>query len=70
MNDSGPKDNRHLARDLGRVSAEGLERLLRDASEAHHEYEKRNGVDTDWPVFYADFVVHCLMYRNECPFRV
>lgn len=43
------------------LTAERLERLLRDAEAAHGEYERELGHrDEDWPAWYARWIVERL----------
>jgi hypothetical protein len=40
------------------VTKEELARLLREAEQAHGEYERELGQrDEDWPGWYADFIL-------------
>jgi hypothetical protein len=38
------------------VGAGGLASVLKDAADAHHEFEQTNGPDPDWPRWYADYI--------------
>ena len=37
-------------------SIEDLRQALVDAKDAHTEYEKQNGPDENWPLWYARFI--------------
>ena len=55
---------------LADLTKEELARLLREAENAHGEYEKEKlgGVrDADWPSWYAEFIVNLLRKRAETP---
>jgi hypothetical protein len=48
------------------LTKEDLTRLLREAEEAHGQYEKEElgGVrDEEWAAWYAEFIVHALRER-------
>jgi hypothetical protein len=43
------------------LTPDDLARLLREAEQAHGEYEKELGRrDEDWPAWYADYVIQKL----------
>jgi hypothetical protein len=43
---------------MANVTKERLAELLREAADAHHEYEKDLGErDDDWPAWYAEYVI-------------
>lgn len=43
------------------LTKDRLAELLREAAEAHHEYEEKLGErDEDWPAWYAGYVVERL----------
>lgn len=43
------------------LTRDELARLLREAQEAHSEYEKETGRrDEDWPGWYADYILRRL----------
>ena len=47
--------------DAGRLSAEELADLLREAERAHAAYEQDLGQrDEDWPAWYADYILRRL----------
>lgn len=40
------------------ISVDDLATMLQQASDAHHEYERRMGVsDPNWPAWYANYVL-------------
>ncbi len=48
----------------GELDRDELARLLREAAEAHHEYEQRLGrPDEDWPKWYAEYIIDKLVER-------
>jgi len=48
------------------LSKENLETLLREAEEAHGEYEQKLGHrDDNWPGWYAEFIVKKLREREK-----
>jgi hypothetical protein len=48
----------HLSPTIERPSAEKLTQLLKDAANAHHEYESVLGrADSDWQSWYAAYIV-------------
>ena len=48
------------------LAKQDLEKLLRQAEEAHGEYEKRLGHrDDNWASWYAEFIVNKLRDRKE-----
>jgi len=48
------------------LSKQDLETLLRQAEEAHGEYEQKLGHrDDNWPSWYAEFIVKKLRDREE-----
>jgi hypothetical protein len=52
------------------LTKEELARLLREAEEAHGQYEKEElggERDADWPSWYAEFIVNALRERAEGP---
>jgi hypothetical protein len=52
------------------LTKEELARLLREAEEAHGQYEKEElegERDADWPSWYAEFIVKALRERAEGP---
>ena len=53
---------------LADLTKEELTRLLREAEEAHGEYEKEElggERDADWAGWYAEFIVNALRERAE-----
>lgn len=43
---------------MATISKERMTKLLREAAEAHHEYEEKVGErDDDWPAWYAEYIV-------------
>lgn len=45
----------------GELTKEKLARLLREAEQAHGEYERElGGRDEDWPSWYADYILRRL----------
>ena len=55
---------------LADLTKEELTRLLREAEEAHGEYEKEElggERDADWAPWYAEFIVNALRERAEGP---
>ena len=53
---------------LADLTKEELTRLLREAEEAHGEYEKEElggERDADWAGWYAEFIVNALRERGE-----
>jgi hypothetical protein len=54
--------------DLERVTKEELTRLLREAEQAHGQYEKELGErHPDWAPWYAEFIVNVLRERAQGP---
>ena len=54
--------------ELGQLTRVELARLLREAKEAHAEYELELGSpDEDWPSWYAGYIVDKLRERAEGP---
>ena len=54
--------------DAGRLTADELADLLREAERAHGEYEKELGQrDEDWPAWYATWIVEQLRQREGGP---
>ncbi len=50
--------------DSQQITKERLADLLRQAEQAHAEYEKSLGKrDEDWPAWYADFILQKLRER-------
>jgi hypothetical protein len=52
------------------LTKEDLARLLREAEEAHGQYEKEElggERDPDWPQWYAEFILNALRERAEGP---
>ena len=50
------------------LTKEQLAGLLREAEQAHAEYEKGLGKrDDDWPAWYAEFIVKRLNEEKEAP---
>jgi hypothetical protein len=52
------------------LTQEELARLLREAEEAHGQYEKEElggERDEEWASWYADFIVNALRERAEGP---
>ena len=48
------------------VTKQDLERLLREAEQAHAEYERSLGTrDENWPAWYADFIFQRLPQEAE-----
>ena len=48
------------------LTKEDLEKLLREAEEAHGEYEQKLGHrDDNWPSWYAEFIVKKLQEREK-----
>ena len=42
----------------GALTTEELARLLKEAAEAHHDYEQQLGEpDENWPTWYAEFIL-------------
>lgn len=47
------------------LTAEELARLLREAAQAHRQYETELGRrDEDWPGWYAEFIMNRLRERS------
>jgi hypothetical protein len=54
--------------ELEGLTKEELGRLLREAEQAHAEYERELGQrDEDWPTWYAGYVLDRLRGREEGP---
>jgi hypothetical protein len=54
--------------DPGRLTAEELARLLREAEQAHAAYERELGSrDEDWPSWYATWILEQLRGREAGP---
>jgi len=54
--------------DAGRLTADELARLLREAEQAHAAYELQLGErDEDWPTWYATWIVDQLRQRESGP---
>ena len=54
--------------DPGQLPKEELARLLREAENAHGEYEKELGHrDEDWPTWYAGWILEQLQRRQQGP---
>ena len=54
--------------DVGSVPKEELARLLREAEQAHAEYERGLGHrDEDWPSWYAGWILEQLRRRQQGP---
>ena len=52
------------------LTKEELARLLREAEKAHGQYEKEKlggERDTDWPAWYAEFMINALRERAKGP---
>jgi hypothetical protein len=50
------------------LTKEELARLLREAEEAHGQYEKEElggERDEDWPSWYAEFILNALRERGD-----
>jgi hypothetical protein len=55
---------------LADLTKEELARLLREAENAHGQYEREElggQRDADWPSWYAEFIVNALRKRPEGP---
>lgn len=54
--------------DAGRLTADELARLLREAEQAHAAYERELGErDEDWPTWYATWILEQLRARESGP---
>jgi hypothetical protein len=54
--------------DAGRLTADELARLLREAEQAHAAYERELGKrDEDWPTWYATWILEQLRARESGP---
>jgi hypothetical protein len=54
--------------EAGTLTKEELARLLREAEQAHAEYERGLGPrDEDWPSWYAGYILDKLRERREGP---
>jgi hypothetical protein len=54
--------------DAGRLTADELARLLREAEQAHAAYERELGErDEDWPTWYATWILEQLRAREPGP---
>ncbi len=54
--------------ELGQLTREDLARLLREAAQAHAEYERELGErDEDWPSWYAAWIADRLRDRAAGP---
>jgi hypothetical protein len=52
----------------GQLTQEELARLLREAEQAHGEYERQLGQsDADWPTWYAGWIIDQLHEREAGP---
>ena len=52
--------------EAGQLTKDKLARLLREAEQAHAEYEKELGRrDEDWPAWYAGWIVDQLRAEAE-----
>ena len=52
----------------GELTRAELARLLREAEQAHAEYERRLGHrDEDWPSWYAGWILEQLERREQGP---
>ena len=57
-----------LPMEAGQLTTQELARLLREAAQAHHDYEQQLGErDEDWPTWYAEFILDQLRARAEGP---
>ena len=54
--------------EIGSLPKEELARLLREAEQAHAEYERGLGErDEDWPSWYAGWILEQLERRQQGP---
>ena len=54
--------------EIGSLPKEELARLLREAQDAHAEYERGLGHrDEDWPTWYAGWMLEQLQRRQQGP---
>jgi len=54
--------------ETGRLTADELARLLREAEQAHAAYERELGErDEDWPTWYATWILDQLRRRESGP---
>ena len=53
---------------LGQLTTEELARLLREAANAHRDYEQQLGErHEEWPEWYAEFILDQLRRRGTGP---